>query len=119
VHAAERNHSWNATAGPDDDAAADLLAEDAVGRPDVFAPFRRDRRRLQAEPVLADRPRSLVHDRVLAVSSGLQREIETEEVELDSGHLGSQDAQGFLQQFLPGLVPLQHHDRFVVHPGGH
>src|SRR2546429_2377675 len=42
-----------------------LLAQDAIRRADVVAPFRRDRRRLQAEPGLADRRRGLVDDTVL------------------------------------------------------
>ena len=55
VDAAERDDAGNAPAGADDHLAADLLAQDPVRRADVAARLGRDRRRLQAEPVLADR----------------------------------------------------------------
>jgi hypothetical protein len=119
VHAAQRDHAGDAAAGADDDAAADLLAEDAVRGADVVASLGRDRRRLQAEAVLADRARGVVDDGVLRVPAGLQREIEAGKVELDPGHVRAEHAQRLLQQFLAGLVALQHHDRFDVHAGGH
>ena len=65
VDAAERRDARDAAAGADDHLAADLLAEDAVRRADVAAALRRDRRGLQAEPVLADRRGGLVHDPVV------------------------------------------------------
>ena len=62
VDAAERHDPGNPPAGTDDHLAADLLAQDPVRRADVVAALRRDRRRLQPQPVLADRARGLVHD---------------------------------------------------------
>ena len=47
-----------------------------------------------------------------------KREIETGELELEPGHLRREHAQRLLEQFLPGLVPFQHDDRFGVHGFG-
>ena len=40
-----------------------------------------------------------------------EREVEPLEAELEAGDLPGEDAQGFLEELLPGLVPLEHHDR--------
>ena len=114
VHAAERRDARNAPAGAHDDLAADLLAEDAVRRADVAAPFGRDRRGLQPEAVLADRGRRLVHDAVVGLAAPLEREIEARELELDPDHVGLEHAQALLQQLLPGLVALEDDDRVLV-----
>src|SRR6185295_18169992 len=52
VHTAVRNHAWNAAAGADDHAPADLLAQDPVRRADVVRALGRDRRGLETEPML-------------------------------------------------------------------
>ena len=57
--------------------AADLLAQDPVRRADVVDAFGRDRRRLQTEPVLADRRGRLEHDLVLGRTAILEREVVT------------------------------------------
>ena len=41
-----------------------------------------------------------------------------EEFELKPDHLWSQHPQCLLEQFLPGVVALQHYDRFAVHGCG-
>ncbi len=64
VDAAERHDARQPAAGADDHLAADLLAQDPVRRADVAAHLRRDRRRLQAEPGLANRRCRLVDDPV-------------------------------------------------------
>jgi len=87
MHAAERNHAGNAPAGADDDLPAYLLAKDPVRRPDVACDFRGDRRRLQAESVLANRCGCLVDDAVRGRAPILEGEVEAGEVELDSDHL--------------------------------
>ena len=51
----------------------------AVRRADVAARLGRDRRRLQPEPVLADRRRRLVDDAVLRRAPRLEREVEARE----------------------------------------
>ena len=83
VNAAERHDAGNASPGADDHLAADLLAQDAVRRADVVAALRGDRRRLQAEPVLADRAGRVMHDPVLGLPPGLEREVEPGEIELE------------------------------------
>ena len=77
------NHARDAPSGPDDHTAADLLAQDPVRRADVVASFGRDRRRLQSEPVLADRARRLVHDLVGGGAAVGQREVEARKLEVD------------------------------------
>jgi hypothetical protein len=118
VHAAERNDAGNAAARTDDHTAADLLAEDPVRRADVVASLRRDRRGLEAESVRADRLRGFVHDGVLRRAPGLQGEVEAGELDVETRDVRCEDTQRLLEQFLPGLVPLQHHDRFGVHRRG-
>jgi len=118
VHTAERNDAGNAAARANDHAAADLLPQDSVRRADVIPAFGRDRGRLEAQTVFANRCRGRVDDGVVRSPARLQGQVETGELELDSGHLGSEHAKRFLQQFLAGFVPFQHDDRFVVHVGG-
>ena len=119
VNAAERRNAGNASPGADDHLAADLLAENPVRRADVVSALRSDRRRLQAEPVLDDRVGRVMHDPVLGLPPGLEREVEPWEIELDADHVRREDAQGLFEQLLPGFVPFEHHDRFVLHASGH
>ena len=115
VHAAERHDARDAPARAHDHAAADLLAQDPVRRADVAGAFRRDRRRLQPQPVLADRPRRLVHDAVRGRAAVLEREVEARELELEPDHVRLQDAQRLLEQLLARLVALEDDDR-ASHP---
>jgi hypothetical protein len=94
---------------------SDLLAEDAVRATDVVLPLGRDRRGLEPEPILADRGRRVVHDLVSRAPASLEREVEAGELELESDRLGSEDADGFLEQLLPCLVPFEDCDG----AGGH
>jgi hypothetical protein len=119
MYAAERDHARNAPPGPHDHPAADLLPQDPVRRADVVPSLGRDRCRLQSEPVLPNRPRSLVHDLVVRGPAVLQREVEARKLELDPDHVGSEDPERFLEQFLARFVPFEHHDRFGVHARGH
>ncbi len=115
---AERDDTWNATSGTDDDAPADLLPQQPVRGADVVASLRRDRRGLEAEAVLADRLRRLVHDPVVRRPPVLEREVEAWELELQPGDLRRQDAERFLEELLAGLVPFEHDDRFDLHGCG-
>ena len=114
VHTAEGRDAGDSPAGADDHPAADLLAQDAVWRADVAAAFRRDRRGLQPEPVLADGARSLVHDPVVGLAAPFERQIEARELELDPDHVGPEHAEALLQELLPGLVPFEDDDRPLV-----
>ena len=76
MHAADREHAGDAPAGADDHLAADVLAQDPVGRADVVHSLGRDGRRLQAEPVLDDRASGLVDDAVACRSSAFEGEVE-------------------------------------------
>jgi hypothetical protein len=87
--------------------AADLLAEDAVGAADVAGALRRDRRCLEAEAVLADGPRRLVHDLVLGRPPGLERQVVAGQVELEADDVRSNGPKGLLEQLLPGVVAFQ------------
>ena len=115
MHAAERHDARNAAAGPHDHLAADLLAENAIRRADVSPRLGRHRGGLQAESVLADRLRRLVHDRVVGRSPPRQREVEAGEVDREADHIGGEYAQRLLEQFLPRLVTLEHDDRPQLH----
>ncbi len=115
MDAAQRHDAGDAPAGPDDHLAADLLAQDPVRRADVVTRLRRDRRRLQAEPVLADRARGLVDDLVVRLAPIGEREVVAREVELDPDHIGRERSQRLLEELLPGLVPLEHDDRPRIH----
>ena len=110
VHAAERHDAGDAPAGAHDDLAADLLAQDAVRRADVARALGRDRRGLQAEPVLADRAGGLVDDRVLRRAPTLEREVEADEARARRRSRPGRAPQGLLEQLLPGLVALEHDD---------
>ena len=119
MHAAERHHAWNAAPGAHDHLSTDLLPQDPVRRTDVVASLRRDRRSLEAEAVLSNRPGGFVNDAVLVFTPRAQREVETGELELEACHMRCEDAQGLLQEFLPGFIAFKHHDRFGVHRSGH
>ena len=112
--AADRHDARDPAARADDHLAADLLAEDPVRRADVVAALGRDRRRLEAEPVLADRRGRLVHDLVLRRAAAVEREVEAEELEREADHVRRENAERLLEQLLPGLVPLEDDDRGVV-----
>ena len=114
MHPAERRNAGNPASGADDDVAADLLPEDAVGRADVVAALGGDRGRLQAEPVLPDRGRRLVDDPVVGLTAAFEREIEARERELDADHVRLEHAKALLQQLLSRLVALEYDDRLLV-----
>src|SRR5579864_3468133 len=117
IDAGDRDDSGDAAAGADDDLPADLLAQDPIRRADAAALLGRDRRRLQAEPVLSDRSRTLVRDAVLRLDAPLEREVETRELELHSDHVRPENAQRLLEQLLAGLVALEDDDDVLVpHP---
>src|SRR5438445_2815719 len=82
MHAAEWRDARYPPARADDHFPADLLAEDAIRRTHVPASLGCDRRGLQPEPVLANRGRRLVHDRVVRSAPALERKVETRELEL-------------------------------------
>ena len=84
------------------------------GEPTSPRPSGRDRRRLEPEPVLADRGRGLVHDAVVGLAAPLEREIEARELELDPDHVGLEHAEALLQQLLSRLVALEDDDRPLV-----
>ena len=65
--------------------------------------------------MLPDRTSGLVDHRVLGLAPLCQREIEARERELDPDHVGRKRAQALLEKLLPGLVPLEHDDRPLVH----
>ena len=67
------------------------------------------------EAVLADRPRGLVHDLILGRPAVLEREVEARELELDPDHVRLERTEPFLEQFLPGLVTLEHDNRPRIH----
>ena len=119
MHAAERHDPRDPSPGTHDHLAADLLPQDPVRRADVVASLRRDRRGLEAEAVLSDRPCGFVDDGVFGFPPRAEREVEAGELEVDARHLRREDTQSLLQQFLPGFVPFEHHDRFGVHGFGH
>ena len=102
------------SAGSDDDLAADLLTQDPVRRADVAGLLRRDRRGLQAVPVLLHCDCGLVHDTVLRRPPRLEREIEARELELDSDHVRGEHAQCLFEKLLTGLVAFEHDDRLHV-----
>ena len=111
MHAAERHHAWNPAAGTHDDLAADLLAQDPVRRAHVIGSFGRHGGRLEPEAVLADRSRGLVDDAVPRGPAALEGEVEADEVELDSDHVGRESPESLFQELLPGLVAFEHDDR--------
>src|SRR5207247_834567 len=114
VDAAERRDARNPAAGADDDLAPDLFPEDAIRGADVAPPLGSDRRRLERQPLLADRRRRLVHDAVVGLAAPFEREVEAREVELDADHIELENAQALLQQLLPGLVALEDDDGPLV-----
>src|SRR5262249_10161856 len=114
MHTSERRNARNPASGPDDDPAADLLPENAVGGADVAAPLRGDRRRLQPETVLADRRSGLVHDPVVGLTPPFEREIEARELELYPDYVGLEHTKALLEELLPGLVAFEDDDRLLV-----
>ncbi len=111
MDAAERHDPGNPTSGADDDLPADLLAQDAIRRADVARAFGSDRRRFQAEAVLLDGRRGLVHHLVLRRPPTLDRQVEAWKRDRFPDDVRREDAQCLLEQFLPGLVALENDDR--------
>src|SRR6185369_9312298 len=107
--------SGDAAPGADDHVAADLLPQDAIRAADVVLALGRNGGGLQAEAVLPDGCRGLVDDLVVRAPTGLEREVEALELELEADHVGREDANGLFEQFLPGLVPLEDGDGARVH----
>src|SRR5207249_3146263 len=107
----ERDDAGDAPPGAHDHASADLLAQDPVWRANVLAPFRGDRRGLQAEPTLADRLRGLVDDPVVGRAARVEREVEAGELQLEPGDPGCENAQRLFEQLLPRLVSFEDDDR--------
>src|SRR6185503_3490377 len=64
MHAADGKHAGDPPAGAHDHLAADVLAEYAVRRADIVAPFRGHRGGLEPQTVRCDRARCLVYDTV-------------------------------------------------------
>src|SRR5205085_6458675 len=75
----------------------------------------RHRRRLQAQAVVTDRPRGLVHDTVLRRPAVLEREVEAGERDLDPDHVRREDPERLLEQLLARLVAFQDDDRLEPH----
>ncbi len=107
VDAGDRRHSGQPPAGADDHLAVDLLAQDPVRAAHVLGALGGDRRRLQAEPRLRERPRGLVHDAVLRGPPVLQREVEAAQLQRQPDHLRVNHVQRLLEQLLAGLVALE------------
>ena len=118
IGASDRYDTGNSPAGADDHVPADLLAQDPVRAADVVFPLRSDGGRLQSEPGVADRCGRLVNDGVLRCATVFEREVVARKLELEAQDVSREHASCFLEQLLPGLVPLEHHDRPRVHGAG-
>ena len=115
MHPADGKHAGDPPAGAHDHLAADVLAEDAVRRADIVAPFRGHRGGLEPETVVCDRARCLVHDAVRRRSAVPEGEIEARQRQLEADDVGLQDAEGCLEKLLARLIPLENHDRARIH----
>ena len=118
MDAAQRHDPRNAPTGADDDAAADLLPQDPVGRSHVVLSLRRHRRSLEPEAVVANGLRGVVDDAVGGLPALFEREVEARQRELQTDDVGRKDAQRGLEQLLPGLVSFQHHHCSRIHGAG-
>ena len=115
MDAAERNDAGNASTRTHDHLAADLLAEDSVGRADIVRCLGRHGRRLDPEPVLADGERCLVNDAVARGAAVREREVETRERELEADHVSIEETQGCFEELLAGVVALENDDCARLH----
>ena len=115
VHAAERNHAGDPSARADDHLAADLLAQDPVGRADVAGRLGGNRRRLQAQPVVANCARRLEHDVVGRPAAMRERQVVARQGQLHADHVGLEDAERRLEQLLACLVSLEDDDCAGIH----
>src|SRR6266511_6208116 len=61
-------------------------------------------------------PRSTLFPYTTLFRSVLEGKVVAGKLELEADDVGGEDAQRLLEQLLPGLVPLEDHDR--PHPGG-
>ena len=104
----------DSTPGADDHVASDVLPQDAVRASDVVLALGYDRRRLEAEPVLANRACRLVDDLVLRGPPVVEREVSARKLELEADDVGGQNAQRLFKQLLPRR-PFQDHDRARLH----
>ena len=111
MDAAERNDPRDAASGADDHLAAYLFTQDAVRRAHVPCHLRGHRRRLEAEPVGADRACRFVDDLVLGCPPIFERQVEPRQCELEADHVRLQHPERLLEQFLPGLVAFENDDR--------
>jgi len=59
----------------------------------------------------------VVDDSVLGSTARLERKIESAELELDSDRIGSERADGLIEQLLAGLVSFEDDDRAGFHAG--
>ena len=65
--------------------------------------------------MFAQRRRRIAHDLIVRFPPLLQRQIEARKIQRHAQHMRVEHAQRFFQQFLPGLIAFQHHNRSFGH----
>src|ERR1700674_94185 len=119
MDAGEGPDAWDSPPGPDDHAAVDLLAQDGVRAADVPGAFGGDGGGFDPETELAKGFRRLEDDLVPGLPALLQREVEVALCDLQSEHVGLEQAQRLAKQLLPGLVAVEHGDGRRGHRSNH
>src|SRR3954454_8589298 len=109
VDAANGRHAGDAPPRPQDHRPVDRLADDPVGATDVVGALRRNGRRLQPQAGAAHLIRRLLADRVSGPAPVLQREIKSDELDLETENAWIQHSQRLPQELLAGLIALQRH----------
>ena len=119
MHSRERADARDPAAGPHDDPAVDLLAEDGVRAAHVARALGRDRRRLDAEAELAEGRGGVQDTLVSGAAALLERQVEIAGLDLDAEHARVEQAQGLTKKLFARLVAVQDSNHVGRHRPNH
>ena len=105
-----RRHPRDAPAGPHDDGTTYALAQNPIGAADIAGRLGRDGGGFEAEARLAHGHGSVTHDIVCGRPPVGERQVEMDELQVESEDSGIEHPQGLLEQLLSRLVPVADND---------
>src|SRR5262249_32966074 len=74
-----------------------------------------DRGGFDAQAMLIQSRRRVVNDLITGIAAFRQRKIEVKKVEIHADYVGFENAQGFHEKLLPGLITVQYDNRAFSH----
>ena len=109
-HGRRRGHPGDPPTRPHDDRAVHAFAQDSIRTADVTGRLGRDGGGLQPQTRLPHGGGGLADDLVGSGATIAQGQVEPHQVDIEPDDCGVEHPQGFIEQFLPGLVAVAHDD---------